>query len=83
MTVQLDVTSDKSVTDAVRLVQEHTDRLDVLIDNAGAPGKGVAPADGIHSVHDTDVYGPIRVTHAFLPLPQAADPPIAHSPRPT
>ena len=77
--VPLDVTSDESVTDAVRLVREHTDRLDVLINNAGAPGRGIAPADAtvdeIHSVYDTNVYGPIRVTHAFLPLLQAADHP--------
>ncbi|MDR8408664.1 SDR family oxidoreductase [Nonomuraea sp. 3-1Str] len=77
--VPLDVTSDESVADAVRLVREHTDRLDVLINNAGAPGHVVAPADAtaeeIHSVYDTNVYGPIRVTHAFLPLLQAADHP--------
>ena len=77
--VPLDVTSDESVTDAVELVREHTDRLDVLINNAGAPGKGTAPADAtaeeIHAVYDTNVYGPIRVTHAFLPLLQAADHP--------
>jgi NAD(P)-dependent dehydrogenase (short-subunit alcohol dehydrogenase family) len=77
--IPLDVTSDESVAEAVRLVQKHTDRLDVLINNAGAPGKGVAPADAtadeIHSVYDTNVYGPIRVTHAFLPLLQAAENP--------
>lgn len=77
--VPLDVTSDTSVTDAVRLVRKHTDRLDVLINNAGAPGGIVAPADAtadeIHSVYDTNVYGPIRVTHAFLPLLRAADHP--------
>jgi NAD(P)-dependent dehydrogenase (short-subunit alcohol dehydrogenase family) len=77
--VPLDVTSDQSVTDAVLLVRKHTDRLDVLINNAGAPGKVVPPADAtadeIHSVYDTNVYGPIRVTHAFLPLLQAADHP--------
>ncbi|WP_066938855.1 SDR family oxidoreductase [Microtetraspora fusca] len=77
--VPLDVTSDESVADAVRLVRRHTDRLDVLINNAGAPGKIVAPADAtadeIHSVYDTNVYGPVRVTHAFLPLLQAADHP--------
>ena len=77
--VPLDVTSDESVTNAVRIVEKHTGRLDVLINNAGAPGKGVAPAeatvDEIHSVYDTNVYGPIRVTHAFLPLLQAADNP--------
>jgi NAD(P)-dependent dehydrogenase (short-subunit alcohol dehydrogenase family) len=77
--VPLDVTSDESVTDAVRCVREHTDSLDVLINNAGAPGDGTAPADAtadeIHSVYDTNVYGPIRVTHAFLPLLQAAEHP--------
>ncbi|TDE52775.1 SDR family oxidoreductase [Nonomuraea mesophila] len=77
--VPLDVTSDASVAGAVRLVREHTDRLDVLINNAGASGRAVAPADAtadeIHSVYDTNVYGPIRVTHAFLPLLRASDHP--------
>ena len=70
--VPLDVTVDESVSDAVRLVRRHTDRLDVLINNAGTSGNVVPPAeataDEIHSVYNTNVYGPIRVTHAFLPL---------------
>jgi NAD(P)-dependent dehydrogenase (short-subunit alcohol dehydrogenase family) len=77
--VPLDVTSDESVADAVKLVMEHTDRLDVLVNNAGAPGNIVPPADAtadeIHSVYDTNVYGPIRVTHAFLPLLRKANHP--------
>jgi NAD(P)-dependent dehydrogenase (short-subunit alcohol dehydrogenase family) len=77
--VPLDVTSDDSVTEAVRLVSEHTDRLDVLVNNAGAPGNVVPPAettaDEIHSVYETNVYGPVRVTHAFLPLLRAAERP--------
>ncbi|TWD82663.1 NAD(P)-dependent dehydrogenase (short-subunit alcohol dehydrogenase family) [Kribbella amoyensis] len=77
--VPLDVTSDDSVADAVRLVREHTDKLDVLINNAGTPGRGTNPADAtadeIHAVYDTNVYGPIRVTRAVLPLLQAADNP--------
>ncbi|GAA1580171.1 SDR family NAD(P)-dependent oxidoreductase [Actinomadura kijaniata] len=77
--VPLDVTSDASVAGAVRLVREHTDRLDVLINNAGTPGNVVAPVDAtaeeIHAVYDTNVYGPVRVTHAFLPLLRAADGP--------
>jgi NAD(P)-dependent dehydrogenase (short-subunit alcohol dehydrogenase family) len=39
----------------------------------------VAPADAtvedIHSVYETNVYGPIRVTHAVLPLLLAAEHP--------
>ncbi|HEX5200651.1 MAG TPA: SDR family NAD(P)-dependent oxidoreductase [Actinoplanes sp.] len=77
--VPLDVTSEDSVADAVRLVRKYTDRLDVLINNAGAPGTMVAPADAtvedIHSVYETNVYGPIRVTHAVLPLLLAAEHP--------
>ncbi|MEU6744270.1 SDR family NAD(P)-dependent oxidoreductase [Streptosporangium sandarakinum] len=77
--VPLDVTSEESVRDAIRLVREHTDRLDVLVNNAGASGRAIAPADAtadeIHSVYDTNVYGPVRVTHAFLPLLRAADNP--------
>ncbi|SNR55421.1 SDR family NAD(P)-dependent oxidoreductase [Actinomadura mexicana] len=77
--VPLDVTSDESVLDAAALVRRHTDRLDVLINNAGASGGVVAPADAaagdIHPVYDVNVYGPIRVTHAFLPLLRAADNP--------
>ncbi|TCC47640.1 SDR family NAD(P)-dependent oxidoreductase [Kribbella capetownensis] len=77
--VQLDVTSDASVAGALELVRTHTDRLDVLINNAGAPGHGVNPAETtvaeLHPVFDTNIYGTVRVTHAFLPLLQAADNP--------
>jgi NAD(P)-dependent dehydrogenase (short-subunit alcohol dehydrogenase family) len=77
--VPLDVTSDESVADAVRLVRKYTDRLDVLINNAGTPGRVVPPADAtveeIRSVYDTNVYGPVRVTHGFLPLLRAAEHP--------
>lgn len=77
--IPLDVTSDDSVTQAVRLVREHTDRLDVLVNNAGTPGHAINPAEAtveeIHAVYDTNVYGPIRVTQAFLPLLRAAENP--------
>ncbi|MEV0295339.1 SDR family oxidoreductase [Nocardia sp. NPDC050710] len=77
--IPLDVTSDQSVADAVVRVRQHTDRLDVLVNNAGAAGTIMAPAEAtveeVHSVYDTNVYGPIRVTNAFLPLLRVADNP--------
>lgn len=77
--VPLDVSSEESVAGAVRLVREHTGQLDVLINNAATPGGGVNPADAtaedVQAVYDTNVYGPVRVTRAFLPLLQASDHP--------
>ncbi|SDT44074.1 SDR family NAD(P)-dependent oxidoreductase [Microlunatus soli] len=77
--VPLDVTSDESVTAAVDVVGRHTDRLDVLINNAGAPGHVITPADAtvdeLRPVFAANVDGPVRVTHAFLPLLRTADHP--------
>jgi NAD(P)-dependent dehydrogenase (short-subunit alcohol dehydrogenase family) len=74
--VPLDVTSDESVAGALRVVSRYTDRLDVLINNAGAPGHAVHPAeataDELHAVYDANVYGPVRVTNTFLPMLEAA-----------
>ncbi|MEU5871203.1 SDR family oxidoreductase [Glycomyces sp. NPDC047369] len=77
--VQLDVTDDASVAAAERLVREHTDHLDVLVNNAGSPGAIVHPGEAtvadLAPAIDVNVYGPVRVTHAFLPLLQAAENP--------
>ncbi|MQM24185.1 SDR family oxidoreductase [Glycomyces albidus] len=77
--VPLDVASDESVAEALRIVGERTDRLDVLVNNAGAPGHMVHPGQAtpeeLHGVYDVNVYGPVRVTNAFLPLLEAADNP--------
>ncbi|MFI9413959.1 SDR family oxidoreductase [Nocardia gamkensis] len=77
--IPLDVTSDQSVAAAVSLVREHTDRLDVLVNNAGVAGNIVTPAEvtveEVHAVYNTNVYGPIRVTNAFLPLLRVTDNP--------
>lgn len=77
--VPLDVTSDESVSAAVDLVRSRVDRLDVLVNNAGIGGPMAGPvdtrADDLRDVFDTNVFGPIRVTNAFLPLLRAADNP--------
>ncbi|TLG09823.1 SDR family oxidoreductase [Nocardia cyriacigeorgica] len=77
--VLLDVTSAESVARAAKVVGEQTSRLDVLINNAGIGGPWVAPADtvaaDVREVFETNVFGPIQVTHAFLPLLRAAPQP--------
>lgn len=70
--VRLDVTSDESVAAAAELVHTQAGRLDVLINNAAIGGPMLPPSDTtpaqLRELFETNVFGPIRVTHAFLPL---------------
>jgi NAD(P)-dependent dehydrogenase (short-subunit alcohol dehydrogenase family) len=72
----LDVTDDYSLTAAAKRI-EADGGLDVLINNAGIEGRpahgavvGAADvtADMMREVFETNVFGIVRVTHAFLPL---------------
>ncbi|MHA6764442.1 SDR family oxidoreductase [Streptacidiphilus sp. PAMC 29251] len=74
--VQLDITDDASVQAAVKVV-EAAGGLDVLINNAGVEERGDGnavigaadvTADLMRQTFDTNVFGTVRVTHAFLPL---------------
>lgn len=71
--VQLDVTDDVSVAAAVATVG----CLDVLVNNAGIAGTSKdatqVTAEDLRGVYETNVYGPVRVLHAFLPLLLASD----------
>ncbi|MDA3635130.1 MULTISPECIES: SDR family NAD(P)-dependent oxidoreductase [Rhodococcus] len=70
--VQLDVTDDASVDAAVKTLRARVGHLDILINNAGILGEVTAPedmtVDQIGHVYETNVFGLVRVTHAFLPL---------------
>lgn len=70
--VQLDVTDDASVDAAVRTIDEQGGRLDVLVNNAGVAGGMLPPRDTTATdflrVYGVNVLGPVRTTHAFLPL---------------
>lgn len=74
--IEVAVESDASVDAAVDRVKREDGKLDVLVNNAGIPGAFVAPTDqlleDIQKVYEINVFGPIRVLKAFLPLLQAA-----------
>ena len=78
--VQLDVTDDASVSHAVDTIRDNEGRLDVLINNAGIAGGFTPPrditADDIERVYQTNVFGLVRVTNAFIPLLEASTQPV-------
>lgn len=83
-TIQLDVTDDASVAAAAKTI-EADGGLDVLVNNAGIEGRnedndviGAADvtADMMRQVFETNVFGTVRVTHAFLPLLQRSASPV-------
>ncbi|MEU6848990.1 SDR family oxidoreductase [Actinacidiphila alni] len=82
--VPLDVTDDRSVAEAARLVERREGRLDVLVNNAGISGETgpgwvqdptALDLDAVRAVVDTNVLGVIRVTNALLPLLRRAPAP--------
>ncbi|MER5184181.1 SDR family NAD(P)-dependent oxidoreductase [Streptomyces sp. NPDC002896] len=82
--VLLDVTDDASVA-AVAKAIEDDGGLDVLVNNAGVEGRGdgnsvigaaEVTADMMRQVFETNVFGMVRVTHAFLPLLQRSTGPV-------
>lgn len=74
--VQLDVTDDASVDAAAVTVAAESGSLDVLVNNAGIGGPRLAPADttapDFLACFGVNLLGPVRVTHAFLPLLQTS-----------
>jgi NAD(P)-dependent dehydrogenase (short-subunit alcohol dehydrogenase family) len=68
--LDLDVTSDESVTTVVEQVIERFGRIDVLINNAGVGAAGAAEESSVtqaQDVFDVNVFGLIRMTKAVLP----------------
>ena len=69
--IQLDVTSDKSVQDAIKTISSEAGRIDVLVNNAGYGLTGAfedLTIDEIKTQYETNVFGLIRVTQAVLPI---------------
>jgi NAD(P)-dependent dehydrogenase (short-subunit alcohol dehydrogenase family) len=77
--VEIDPTSDASVAAAAERVRSEYGHLDVLVNNAGTaePRVGAADLTAAEAMQgfSINVFGPIRVTHAFLPLLRRSDHP--------
>jgi NAD(P)-dependent dehydrogenase (short-subunit alcohol dehydrogenase family) len=82
--VELDVTDDASVTAAAKQIQADGG-LDVLINNAGVEGRNPdggfvsakdTTAETLQTLFETNVFGVVRVMHAFLPLLEHSDAPV-------
>lgn len=82
--IQLDVTSDESVADACKAVSLKTGVLDVLVNNAGISGGFPQSAlnatiSQFKTVYETNVFGVVRVTQAFIDmLKKSAQPRIVN-----
>ncbi|MGX5826742.1 SDR family NAD(P)-dependent oxidoreductase [Mesorhizobium sp. 43Arga] len=85
--LELDVTRDESVAAAARSLAARASSLDALVNNAGvalgyvealdADGRYQRPPSlenvvDMKATYDVNVFGPVRVTQAFLPLLLAA-----------
>ncbi|KAJ7816064.1 hypothetical protein B0H14DRAFT_1397646 [Mycena olivaceomarginata] len=81
--VQLEITDIKSVEAAVATVQKAEGRLDVLVNNAGISEMSVQQTaltphlPSIRSAVETNLFGLIQTTTAFLPLLRASSTPAA------
>src|SRR5436305_401274 len=78
--IQIDVSNEQSIAHARRLIGNKTTLLDVLINNAGTKeGASDTPTtistETIRGVFDTNFFGTINVTIAFLDLLKAAPEP--------
>ncbi|MFB9906819.1 SDR family oxidoreductase [Allokutzneria oryzae] len=71
--VLLDVGNAESVAAAAKTVEKEFGRLDVLVNNAGITGSSYAPpselpTEVMRTVYETNVFGVVETTQAFLPL---------------
>jgi NAD(P)-dependent dehydrogenase (short-subunit alcohol dehydrogenase family) len=70
--IRLDVTSQNTIDQAARRIEEDFGKLDILVNNAGIAIDDAPPSelnmDALHRTYETNVFGPVAVTRAMLPL---------------
>jgi NAD(P)-dependent dehydrogenase (short-subunit alcohol dehydrogenase family) len=78
--IEIDVTNQESISKAKNIVENEQGKLDILINNAGILGPvpqtaAEASIKDIQNVFDTNFFGVISVTQAFLDLLKKSDSP--------
>ncbi len=71
LTLELDVTKPTQVKIAIEQAFAHFGRLDIVCNNAGYSLVGTieeASADEVRALYDTNIFGPLSVIKAVLPL---------------
>jgi len=76
--LEIDVADDASVRRAADTLGAEAGALDVLVNNAGilldvTKPPSEVPIEDIKATFEVNLYGPIRVTQAFLPLLKSAE----------
>ena len=70
--VQLDLSSDQSITQCAAMINQKYGRLDILINNAGISNNAIknqlAPRRRFEIIFDTNVYGTTVLTDVCVPL---------------
>ena len=72
--LEMDVTDDASVDEAVQSALDRAGHLDVVVNNAGIVGIGLTEAftpEAFTRIFDVNVNGPVRVNRAVLPAMRA------------
>jgi NAD(P)-dependent dehydrogenase (short-subunit alcohol dehydrogenase family) len=69
--LQLDVTDDKSIKDAINIIADKQGRIDLVVNNAGYGSTGAVEDFSIEEIKaqfDTNYFGALRVIQSVLPL---------------
>lgn len=67
-TIQLDVTSDDSISAAVDTVRKEFGRVDVFVSNAGISGYEATGSEKMRKLFETNVIGAVTSSNAFVDL---------------
>jgi NADP-dependent 3-hydroxy acid dehydrogenase YdfG len=74
LTLELDVTNHEQVKSVVEKAHAHFGRLDIVLNNAGYSLVGMieeAGADDVRALYETNIFGPLAVIRAALPILRA------------